>query len=155
MPRMDKGHTPSADAADAAGSAPQRSASRRRNPALILAGWLWPVAFYGWSLRQRPLFLCEYASPWFPGEDLPAWKLRLPAVLAVLLAAAALRLTGRICREGDAGVIAATIFLLSPVVYACGVTANLRPEPWGFIVGTLPWWAFLPSMIREIGRAHV
>ena len=112
------------------------------------AGWLWPLLLYGWGIRRNPLFLCEYSAPWLPAEDLPAWKLRLPAALAVLLAAAALRLTGKVCRERDAGVVAATVFLLTPVVYAGGITANLHPEPWAFVAGTLPWWAFLPSMLR-------
>jgi len=112
------------------------------------AGWLWPLLLYGWGIRRNPLFLCEYSAPWRPAEDLPAWKLRLPAALAVLLAAAALRLTGKVCRERDAGVVAATVFLLTPVVYAGGITANLHPEPWAFVAGTLPWWAFLPSMLR-------
>jgi len=127
-------------------AAAPRNAWRRFAP--TAADWLWPVALYGWAIRRNPLFLCEYAAPWLPGEDLPAWRLRLFPALAVLLAAAALRIVGKVSRERDAGVVAATVFLLTPVVYACGITANLRPEPWAFVAGTLPWWCFLPTMLR-------
>ena len=121
---------------------------RWRSFALAAAGWLWPVVLYGWGIRRNPLFLCEYAAPWFPAEDIPAWRFRLVPVFAVLGAAALLRFAGMLCRERRAGSVAATVFLLSPVVCACGITANLRPEPWAFVAGTLPWWCFLPSILR-------
>ena len=134
------------EAAKTAAAPPSRETWRRR--ALTLAGWLWPLLLYGWGIRRTPLFLREYAVRYFPGEDVPAWRLRLVPALAVLAAAALLRLAGILCRERRAGAVAATVFLLTPVVYAAGITANLRPAPWAFVAGTLPWWCFLPSILR-------
>jgi len=134
------------EAATTAAAPPSRNPWRRR--ALALAGWLWPLLLYGWGIRRNPLFLREYAVRWLPGEDVAAWRLRLPAALAVLAAAVLLRLAGLLCRERRAGAVAATVFLLTPVVYACGITANWRPPPWAFAVGTLPWWCFLPTILR-------